>query len=97
MSSVGASLKVLGHVQGVGYRYYCHRAAQKLGLTGWVKNMPDGSVEAYVEGERGDIESLIVELKLGPPSSSVSDVQVKFEKFSGEFVDFQIRMTGSSW
>lgn len=92
MTSVGAELRVSGMVQGVGYRYFCYRKAIGLGLTGWVKNQPDGSVLAVAEGDRSAIEALIVELKAGPPASSVGDVSVDWREFTGAFDDFKIEM-----
>ena len=92
MSSVGAELRVSGMVQGVGYRYFCYRKAKDLGITGWVKNQPDGSVLILAEGDRSAIEGFIVELKMGPPASSVNDVNVEWRSFSGEMSEFMIEM-----
>ncbi len=92
MSSVGAELRVSGMVQGVGYRYFCYRKANDLGITGWVKNQPDGSVLVLAEGDRSAIEVFIVELKIGPSASSVSDVNVEWRSFSGETSEFKIEM-----
>ena len=79
-------------VQGVGYRYFCYRKANDLGITGWVKNQPDGSVLILAEGDRSVVEAFIVELKMGPPGSSVSDVNVDWRHFSGETSEFKIEM-----
>lgn len=79
-------------VQGVGYRYFCYRKANDLGITGWVKNQPDGSVLVLAEGDRSAIEVFIVELKIGPSASSVSDVNVEWRSFSGETSEFKIEM-----
>lgn len=83
-------MRISGYVQGVGFRYYCYQTAVGLGLNGWVRNEPDGSVAVAVEGERGLIEELIVQLKVGPPASSVNDVSVRWESFGGRFNSFQI-------
>ena len=90
MNSVAAELKVRGMVQGVGYRYYCYRKAMNLNLAGWAKNNPDGSVSAYVEGDRGAIEDFINDLKTGPPSASVTDVDVRWSEFTGKHNRFDI-------
>jgi len=90
MPSVGARLKVSGYVQGVGFRYYCYQKAVDLGLAGWVRNEPDSSVAVTVEGERGLIEELIATLRVGPPASSVTDVIVQWDRFSGRYDAFQI-------
>lgn len=90
MDSVGADIVVRGYVQGVGFRYYCHSRAIRLHLTGWVRNNPDGSVGLLVEGDRGSIEVLIEELKLGPRSASVADVRVQWKPFTGNYHSFSI-------
>jgi len=90
MSSVAAELVINGFVQGIGYRYFCYRKAVNLNLTGWVKNNPDGTVQTFVEGERGAIEAYIKELKIGPPASSVTDIKVKWYDYSGEYDKFNI-------
>jgi acylphosphatase len=90
MNDVGAEIRIRGRVQGVGFRQFCVFKAGALGLGGWVKNMPDDSVEVYAEGERGSIEVLIAELKIGPRAASVSDVSVRWTKFTGEHKTFRI-------
>ncbi len=92
MSSVGAEIRCLGGVQGVGYRYFCFRKATALQLVGWVRNERDRSVCVVVEGDRGLIEELIAELRIGPASSSVRDVVVQWRPFSGEYTSFDIKM-----
>ncbi len=90
MSSVAAELKIRGLVQGVGYRYYCYRKALNLNLTGWARNNRDGSVSAHVEGERGAIEAFIKDIKAGPPSASVTEVDVSWSDFTGQYPRFDI-------
>ena len=90
MSGVGADIRVRGMVQGVGFRHNCWRHASRLDLAGWVRNLPDGSVALHAEGNRGAIESLIDEIKIGPGASSVSDVIVTWTPFSGQFNSFEI-------
>ncbi|MEW6412220.1 MAG: acylphosphatase [Candidatus Zixiibacteriota bacterium] len=90
MSSVAAELVVRGLVQGVGYRYYCLRKAHSLNLKGWARNNRDGTVTAFVEGDRSAIEDFIKDLKIGPPSASVSDVVVRWSEFTGGYDDFDI-------
>ena len=80
MTTTAAELRIKGMVQGVGYRYFCYREATGLGLTGWVRNVPDGSVRARVEGERNDIETLIRRLKAGPSSAHVDQVDVDWQE-----------------
>ncbi len=91
MSDVRAHIIVKGLVQGVGYRWFVERHAKQLGLTGYVRNLPNGDVEVVVEGARGLIEELIRELKVGPRFASVEDVCVTWQPYKGEFKDFRIR------
>lgn len=90
MGSVAAELTVYGVVQGVGFRYHCYRRAVDLGLTGWVRNNPDGSVGTYVEGDRGSIEIFIKELKAGARPASVSDVRIQWLEYTGQHRTFEI-------
>lgn len=82
---------VKGLVQGVGYRFFVIRRAELLGLTGWVKNLPDGTVEVVAEGDRELLEELIKELWKGPSAAQVTDVVVKWERYTGEFKNFDVR------
>ncbi len=90
MSSVSAELTIYGHVQGVGFRYFCYRTAVGLNLTGWVKNNPDGSVSTKVEGERGAIEEFIGEVKAGPAPASVRDIKLRWGPYSGLHTTYEI-------
>lgn len=90
MNSTGASLRVTGLVQGVGYRYFCLSKARSLHLTGWVKNDYDGAVSLTVEGDRSAIESLIEELKIGPINSNVTDISVDWCEFAGSYSNFEV-------
>jgi acylphosphatase len=86
-----ARLLVSGRVQGVGYRASTQWAVKNIGgLTGWVRNLDDGRVEAVVEGPREKIEDLVAWARRGPPAARVSDVEVTWEPASGEFRDFGI-------
>jgi acylphosphatase len=67
---------VKGRVQGVGYRYFTEDAANHFGLTGWVANRFDGSVELEAQGEASDIEAFCARLSMGPPLSRVIEVTV---------------------
>ncbi len=90
MNSVAAHIDVTGRVQGVGFRWYCLQHARRLGLTGWVKNNPDGSVTSYVEGDRGAIEAYIDQLKLGPGSAHVANLNIDWRQFTGKFKSFEV-------
>lgn len=67
---------VQGRVQGVGFRFFAERAARELGVRGWVRNLPDGSVETVAEGDDEAIATFIERLKRGPLSSRVDRVEV---------------------
>lgn len=86
-----AHIVVRGRVQGVGYRYYVHRHAAKLGLSGYIRNLYNGDVEVEVEGIRSLIDQLIGLLKLGPRSAEVSDVQVEWKEPTKLYSGFEIR------
>lgn len=90
MTSVGADIRVSGMVQGVGYRHFCWRKASRLELVGWVKNLPDGSVLIHAEGDRGAVEALIDDLRVGPPNASVTNISVAWTQFTGKYQSFQI-------
>ena len=86
-----ASLIISGKVQGVFYRASCQEVAQRLGLTGWVKNLSGGNVEVLAQGEKEKIEKLIQWCKKGPPGAMVSDVNIKWGNITEESKDFWIR------
>lgn len=68
---------VRGRVQGVGYRFWAMRGAQELGVNGWVRNLPDGSVETFAEGEDAAMEKYLARLRYGPLTGRVDDVAVE--------------------
>ncbi|AYG04119.1 acylphosphatase [Gryllotalpicola protaetiae] len=67
---------ISGDVQGVGFRYSARERARRLGVAGWVRNLPDGSVEAEVEGEAGAVERMLAWLDRGPSGARVASVAV---------------------
>ncbi len=84
-------LRIRGRVQGVGYRLYTLRQASRLGVTGWVRNREDGSVEAVVQGEPGRVETLMERLRKGPPASRVEEIEVDRLPDSGPLEGFEIK------
>jgi len=82
---------VSGRVQGVFFRADTRRAAADLNLTGWVRNMDDGRVEAVFEGEDAGVEKMIAWCKVGPPSARVEEVTTAEEHYTGGFQDFNIK------
>jgi acylphosphatase len=73
-----ARLRISGRVQGVFYRQTTREKARALGLSGWVRNMPDGTVEAEARGPRERIDELITWCRQGPPSATVANVMVEW-------------------
>lgn len=88
---VRAHLFISGVVQGVGYRYHTRRQGQLLGLSGWVRNLDDGRVEAVVQGPREKVEELIKWCYRGPSEARVSDIAVTYEPTGDELDEFGIR------
>ena len=81
---------VRGKVQGVFFRSATQREAKRLGLTGWVKNLPDGSVEVTVEGEVDSLKEFQSWVQRGPSAARVDRVDTRWRGYTGEFVDFRI-------
>jgi acylphosphatase len=81
---------VRGRVQGVAFRYTTADAARRAGVAGWVRNRPDGSVEASFEGPRIAVDSLLAFVRRGPPAARVSTVEELDEPLAGD-VRFEIR------
>jgi acylphosphatase len=86
MSPVTKHLTIEGLVQGVGFRYFMQRRARGLGVTGWVRNRADGSVEAVVQGSADAIAAMIAQAKQGPRTARVTNVKVS--DAAGQFRDF---------
>jgi len=89
MASLRATVQ--GRVQGVFFRAFVESAAERLNLKGYVCNRPDGEVEVLAEGEKPDLEKLIENLKLGPPSARVEKVLVAWGEYTGYYSRFSIR------
>jgi acylphosphatase len=79
-----------GRVQGVAYRFYAEKCAARLGVSGWVRNLPDGRVEVLAEGSGEVVESFLDLLKEGPRLALVESFDVRREPSTGEFADFRI-------
>jgi acylphosphatase len=85
-----AHVFIRGKVQGVYFRQNTKQVATRHRVTGWVCNLSDGSVEAVFEGDKMDVNEVIEWCHIGPSNSRVDDVDVRFEKYSGEFESFAI-------
>jgi acylphosphatase len=83
-------LTVHGRVQGVAFRWYTQKKALTLGLTGWVRNQPDGSVRIVAEGPRGDLEVFCDWAARGPDHARVDRLETAWSHSAGNFEDFLI-------
>jgi acylphosphatase len=88
---VRAHVYVSGRVQGVFFRSETQDEAIRQGITGWVRNLPDGQVEAILEGERENVEKVIEFCRRGPPAAKVAKVDVQWQNFTGEFRNFTVK------
>ena len=77
MSATAVQVRVVGRVQGVAFRWEAQHQAERLGVVGWVRNEPDGSVLAHVEGEPDLVNDMVVWLRRGPPAAIVRDCSVR--------------------
>jgi acylphosphatase len=86
---IARRVRVSGRVQGVGFRFFAERAAREAGVKGWVRNLPDGSVESVVEGDEAAVERYMARLRQGPLSSRVAEVRIEEHPAAG-FDSFEI-------
>jgi acylphosphatase len=84
-------VSVSGRVQGVFFRAETQRAAMGFNLTGWVRNVPDGRVEAVFEGEDTNVDKMLAWCHVGPPVARVQEVITNEEPYTGEFRNFSIK------
>jgi len=90
MASKRLHLVVKGRVQGVFFRASTQREARRLGLTGWVSNRRDGSVEVLAEGGEDELREFLGFCNRGPSAARVDKVDIRWRGYSGEFADFRI-------
>jgi acylphosphatase len=88
--SVARHVSITGRVQGVFFRAWMRDQAADLGVTGWVRNCPDGRVDSHVEGEEKAVEQIIERLRRGPPAAKVQDVRL-WEVDVCDFDNFEVR------
>jgi acylphosphatase len=88
---VRAHVFVSGMVQGVFFRSETRDEAKKHGVNGWICNIPDGRVEAVFEGEQENVRALIEFCKRGPPRARVTNTDVIWENYVGEFRNFEVK------
>jgi acylphosphatase len=86
-----AHVLVSGKVQGVFFRSSTKDKAEELGLSGWVRNLPDGRVEAIFEGEKEEVDKVVEWSRKGPEYARVAGVEIIMEEYKGEFKGFLLR------
>jgi len=96
MAKKRAHVFISGLVQGVFFRAETQTRARRLGVTGWVRNLWDGRVEAVFEGEEEAVERMVSWCHRGPPGARVENVEVTYEDYTGEYDTFSIRY-GGGW
>jgi acylphosphatase len=85
-------INVSGVVQGVGFRWFAKRVADRWGVTGYVRNMYDGSVETYAEGDEIALRGFIEEVRLGPQHAHIAAVNLNWTEFQGNYKEFRIEL-----
>ncbi|MDP3013318.1 MAG: acylphosphatase [Candidatus Subteraquimicrobiales bacterium] len=90
MKGIRARLRIKGLVQGVYFRSYMQEVAERFNVNGWVKNCPDRTVEAVLEGSEENVKKVIDWAQRGPPAAKITDVDVEWEDYIGEFKNFRI-------
>jgi acylphosphatase len=88
---VRAHVLVQGRVQGVFFRARTQREAQRRRIAGWIRNLPDGGVEAVFEGEKANVGAMIDFCRVGPPRARVTGVNVTWEEVTGQDDTFRIQ------
>jgi acylphosphatase len=91
MAEKAVAAVVSGRVQGVGFRWATRRAAQALGVSGWVANAPDGTVHAFAQGDEESVDEFVTFLRHGPPGATVTDVEVSEKPTRPGVLGFDIR------
>lgn len=91
MTVLRAQVVVSGKVQGVSFRESTRQTALRHSVNGWVRNLPDGRVEAIFEGAKDAVEVLLQFVRTGPPRAKVESVEIQIAEVEGEFQIFEIR------
>ncbi len=91
MEQLRAHVVIRGLVQGVWFRASTKEMALQIGVGGWVRNLPDGGVEAVFEGEKKKVEEILGWCHKGPSGARVSNVEIAWEPYKGEFKHFDVR------
>jgi len=86
------TVEVYGRVQGVGYRYFVQSQARQLGISGWVRNRRDGSVELEAEGSRANLEQFLQAIRRGPAAARIERVHSVWGPYTGQYDGFEVRL-----
>lgn len=86
-----AEVTVQGVVQGVGYRFFVLNQARLYDVKGYVKNMPDGTVQVVAEGDKGIVKDFVERLRIGPLSAHVTGIDVKWHEKDSGFTEFRLQ------
>ena len=89
--SMQLHILVSGRVQGVGFRYFVQRNAEKFGVRGYAKNLTNGDVEVLAEGDKAALDEFLVLLKQGPPAGRIDRIQIDELECSGGYTGYEIR------
>lgn len=92
MKHIAVQLYISGRVQGVNYRYSTVQQAVSLGVHGWVRNLSDGRVEAFLEGEQKAVDKLVDWCHHGPPMAHITNVELHKKEYSGKYDDFTVKV-----
>jgi acylphosphatase len=90
MAQIARHLSITGRVQGVFFRAWSREQADELGVTGWIRNRPDGHVEAHIEGEDAAVDEMIERLRHGPPAADVENIRT-WDADVCDFDGFEVR------
>jgi acylphosphatase len=90
MAEIARHLSISGRVQGVFFRAWTREQAEALGVRGWIRNCPDGHVEAHVEGDPAAVEEMVERLRGGPPAARIDSVRV-WDVDTFDFEVFEVR------
>lgn len=88
----GMLINVGGVVQGVGFRWFARRLAERFGVTGYVKNLYDGSVEILAEGNEAALKAFYEQIRLGPPHAHVALATIEWLEYKGQYNEFRIEL-----
>lgn len=91
-----AHVRIIGRVQGIGFRYATRTEARRHALVGWVRNLDSGSVEAVFQGPKSAVDAMVQWCREGPPGAYVRECQVGWDEPLEQFADFSIRPTSAN-